>query len=132
MPNPYKIDEAAEFILDFGVKFSETGAGAEVLRMAREYAKLQEARIDAPRMPVNETVGRKEDMSVNGRLCLFKQDDGDICVSVIEDSGESAGIEFCTVGMGGGKSGRTLAALNELALAMIEDNKADPVRAAVR
>lgn len=34
MPNPYKIDEAAEFILDFGVKFSETGAGAEVLRMA--------------------------------------------------------------------------------------------------
>lgn len=132
MCDPYKIDEAEEFILDNGMRLSETGAGKEVLRMAREFAKLQEARITAPRMPVGEFVVRKEDMSVNGRLRLIKQTDGDICVTVITDEGESAGIEFCTVGMGGGKSGRTLAALNELALAMIEDNKADPSRAVSR
>lgn len=133
MCDPYKIDDAAEFILDNGMKFSETSAGKEVLRMAREFAKLQEARITAPRMPVNEFVVRKEDMSVNGRLRLIKQTDGDICVTVITDEGESAWIEFCTVAMGGGgKSGRTIAALNELALAMIEDNKADPSRAASR
>lgn len=130
--NPYLINEAAGFVLSCGTPFGETQAGKEVLRIAREWAKQQEARITAPRMPVGEFVARKEDMSINGRLRLIKQDDGDICVAVIEDSGESTDIEFCTVGMGGGKSGRTLAALNDLALAMIEDNKADPSRAASR
>ncbi len=130
--NPYLIDDAADLLLDCGVKLSETREGKAVLEMAREYAKLQEARIRGPKMPVGEFVARKEDMSQEGRLRLFKEQDGDICVSVIEDDGNMAGIQFCTVGMGGGKSGKTLAALNALALAMQEDNQEQPSRAAER
>lgn len=98
--NPYLIDDAADLLLDCGVKLSETREGKAVLEMAREYAKLQEARIRGPKMPVGEFVARKEDMSQEGRLRLFKEQDGDICVSVIEDDGNMAGIQFCTVGMG--------------------------------
>lgn len=130
--NPYLIDDAAELVLECGAKFSETREGKAVLEMAREYAKLQEARIHAPRMPVSQFVARKEDMSPNGRLRLFKEDDGDICVAVIDNDGVMADVQFCTVGIGGGKSGKTLAALNALALAMIEDNQEQPIRAAER
>lgn len=130
--NPYLIDDAAELVLDCGVKLSETREGKAVLEMAREYAKLQEARIHAAKMPVEQFVTRKEDMSPNGRLRLFKEQDGDICVAVIDDAGNMADVQFCTVGVGGGKSGKTLAALNALALAMMEDNLEQPLRAADR
>lgn len=132
MMMPMLIDDAANFYLADGVKFGETSAGKEVIRMAKEYAKILKHRIEAPRMPVKEFVTRNEDMSQQGRLRLFKQDDGDICVTVIDASGESAGIEFCSIGMGGGKSAHTLTALNDLALAMIEDNKAYPSSDTVR
>lgn len=130
--NPYLIDDAAELALDCGVKLSETREGKAVLDMAREWAKLQEARIHAPRMPVGQFVARKEDMSPNGRLRLFKEQDGDICVAVIDNEGNMTDVQFCTVGMGGGKSGKTLAALDALALAMMEDNQEQPARAAER
>lgn len=130
--NPYLIEDAADLVLECGVKLSETREGKAVLDMAREYAKLQEARIHALKMPVGQFVARKEDMSTNGRLRLFKETDGDICVAVIDNDGNMADVQFCTVGMGGGKSGKTLAALNELALAMLEDNVAQPIRAADR
>lgn len=132
MFNPYLIDEASELILSNGTLLKNTQAGAEVLRMAREYAKLMCKESDRPRMPIDTFVVRKEDMSRNGRLRLFKQDDGDVCVSVVEDDGTSAGIEFCVPGTGGGKSPKTLSALNVLALAIEEDNEADPSRNATR
>jgi hypothetical protein len=127
--NTFLIKEAAEYVLADGTPFGETTAGREVLRMAREYEKQ---RLETLCMPVNEFVARKEDMSANGRLRLIKQDDGDICVTVIPGDDRSMGIEFCAGGSGGGHSPRTLAALNALAIAMIEDNKAEPSRAASR
>lgn len=128
----YLIDEAADLLLDSGAKFSDTREGAAVLEMARAYAKQQETRLTAPRMPVNKFVARKEDMSPNGRLRLLKQDDGDVCVAVIEDNGTMASVEFCTPGMGGGKSSRTLVALNDLALAILADNQDNPAWSADR
>lgn len=99
--------------------------------MSIGYRKSSESDTPSKRMPFNQFVARKEDMSKNGRLRLIKQEDGDICVAVITDE-EEAGIEFCSVGSGGGKSPRTLAALNALAIAMQEDNEQEPSRAAVR
>lgn len=83
-------------------------------------------------MPIGVFIGRKEDMSPRGRLRLLKEEDGDICVTVIDKLGNVADVQFCMPGMGGGKSSKTLAALNALAMAMIEDNLADPSRAADR
>ncbi len=74
-----------------------------------------------------EDVTRLEDMSVRGRLTLSWQDDGDICITVIEDSGRSAGIEFCNTGGGGGQSPNTLRALRELYKAMQKDNQDNPI-----
>lgn len=130
--NPYLIEDAADLELACGAKLSETREGQAVLAMAREYAKQQEAQLSAPRMPVGQFVARKEDMSPNGRLRLFKEEDGDICVAVIDNEGQMTDIQFCVPGLGGGKSGRTLAALNALALAMLADNAEQPSRAAER
>jgi len=63
----------------------------------------------------------QEDMGC-GRLRLTAQDDGDMCLLVIEDidqgTGQSAGVEFCA---SGGKSPKTLQALRDLSRAMRED-----------
>ncbi len=65
---------------------------------------------------------RLEDMSVNGRLRLWLQDDGDVIVAIMQDNGKMTDVEFCTPGAGGGGSPRTWAALRQLAVAMKEDN----------
>ncbi len=70
---------------------------------------------------------RFEDMSQRGRIRLIEQDDGDVCVAVIEDPNSGNGgcmacIEFCSPYAGGGKSPRTLAALKALMRAIAEDN----------
>lgn len=75
-------------------------------------------------------VDRKEDMSPSGFLRLYMQPDGDVLVSVTAENmhGEMRGplcVEFCTRA-GGGRSPRTLKALQELMRAMAEDN-ADPL-----
>lgn len=61
---------------------------------------------------------RGEDMSPKGRLILTAQEDGDMCVLVVDESGESAGVEFCA---SGGKSPHTLQALRDLSHAMKRD-----------
>lgn len=71
---------------------------------------------------------RFEDMSPRGRLRVLQQDDGDIIVCVVEDpsshnGGTIADVEFCT---SGGKSPKTLAALQALMQAMAEDNADRP------
>tara|TARA_Y100000310_G_scaffold151248_1_gene150817 strand:- start:25 stop:336 length:312 start_codon:yes stop_codon:yes gene_type:complete len=66
---------------------------------------------------------RLESMSPNGSLKLFRQDDGDIIVVVIEDKARSiSAAEFCTPFAGGGGSIRTYAALIQLMGAMAADN----------
>jgi hypothetical protein len=69
-------------------------------------------------------VERFEDMSQQGRLRLLKQADGDIIVCILADpegpdKGASLDVEFC---LSGGKSDKTLVALNQLMVAMKEDN----------
>jgi hypothetical protein len=70
----------------------------------------------------DNTVERHEDMSPTGRLRLHAQDDGDICIQIVDERGRCAGVEFCSVGSGGGRSKRTIAALRQLFRAMSEDN----------
>lgn len=126
--NPYLIDEVAEWRLEDGTRLADTLVGCAVLDAARAHVAADQG----PLAPMNQFIARKEDMSPNGRLRLFRQDDGDMCVAVIEDDGTMAAIEFCVPGSGGGKSPKTLAALQQLALAILEDNRAAPSRAAER
>ena len=83
-------------------------------------------------VPPNQYVARHEDMSTRGRLRLIRQEDGDICVAVIGEEGQIAGVEFCIPGTGAGGSPRTFAALQQLAVAIALDNEEDPSRAASR
>jgi hypothetical protein len=131
MPDTFVIDRAAEMVLADGFEFGETIEGREVLDMARKYAEQQSGE-RAQIIPCNKTVGRKEDMSVRGRLLVFRQEDGDMCITVVDDEGNSGGVEFCTIGQGGGRSPNTLKALRALGLAIMADNEADPDRAAAR
>ncbi len=77
-----------------------------------------------------DTVQRLEDMSPKGSLTLHKQDDGDMCLMIVESDsdgelGESACCEFCSPACGGGGSERTWKALHELFAAMKLDHE-DP------
>jgi len=128
----FAIEEAADLVLEDGMKFGETSEGTAVLDMARKFLAAKQEELMRPQAPCNRFIVRKEDMSVSGRLRLLRQEDGDMCVAVIDDEGNEASIEFCTPGFGGGKSPKTLAALRALALAMMEDNEHDPSRAGER
>lgn len=90
---------------------------AMVLAGLLEDAAAQRSGVDAE---------RREDMSARGRLRLHAQEDGDMCLMVIEDDGTSAGIEFCS---SGGHSPRTLQALRALSRAMAADNEEHPLPA---
>lgn len=128
----WMVNEAANLELAYGTKFGESREGRVVIDMARKYLELTGDPITRPLAPCGIFIGRKEDMSVNGRLRLFRQEDGDMCVAVIADNGDMAGVEFCSVGAGGGRSPNTLQALYALALAITNDNEADPSKAAKR
>jgi hypothetical protein len=80
--------------------------------------------MDAPdnHPPFVKEALRFEDMSPTGRLVIRRQDDGDICIQVIDAEGRSTGVEFCT---SGGKSPRTRRALSALMIAM-RDDEPDP------
>ena len=73
-----------------------------------------------------EKTQRREDMSQRGRLELSRGVDGDIGIKVLEQGDDgllsACGIEFCTVGSGGGKSPHTFRALLGLMVAMEKDN----------
>jgi len=83
---------------------------------------------------VDTAVSRKEDMSQRGQLKVLIDAEGDIHVAVYSDDGDgtidsTASVEFCSCGMGGGKSPNTMKALRELVKAMDLDNKETPSRA---
>ncbi len=99
----FAIDEAAELVLEDGTKFGETREGRAVLEMARKHIESVNAMLMRTQAPSNKLIVRKEDMSVNGRLRLLRQPDGDMCVAVIADDGTMASVEFCSPGTGGGR-----------------------------
>jgi len=77
---------------------------------------------------------RFEDMSVDGKLILIIQEDGDVIVNIRpsrevldREGGSPFGLtaEFCTHA-GGGQSKHTLIALKQLANAIEMDNKLTP------
>ena len=73
-----------------------------------------------------QTIERLEDMSPLGSLTLHKQDDGDMCLKIIEYQDDIiksiASCEFCAACLGGGGSANTWKKLNELFDAMVEDH----------
>ncbi len=78
--------------------------------------------------PVAKDVGRYGDMSSKAFLRVGLDNENDVYMSIVGHDGDMADIEFCIVGLGGGKSERTRAALIALMVAMEEDNKEDPSR----
>ena len=71
---------------------------------------------------------RYEDMSPDGTLTVIFQKDGDAVVSIQEEDGSSASVEFCSPMGGGGRSPAVLMALRELAMAIIKDNTERPIQ----
>jgi len=99
---------------------------SEMLASALFDARLADAQPVGPSVPVNEFITRREDMGA-GELRLLRQEDGDMCVSVISEEGDMAGIEFCTPITGGGRSPKVLDALYALARAVLEENQSRPL-----
>jgi hypothetical protein len=120
----FDIDEAAETMTEHGVRFDETHAGSKVIQAAKAYVEMT-GNTQKTNVPINEFFERREDMG-QGRIQLLREEDGDICLAVIDHKGRSASIQFCTGIMGGGRSPKTLDALYELCRAIIEENKTDP------
>lgn len=67
----------------------------------------------------DKPVHRNDDMGM-GKLCLMKQDDGDVILYIQEKDGGWAELEFCN---SGGHSPATLKALHALYAAMKEDER---------
>jgi len=72
-------------------------------------------------------VGLYGDMSPHEHLRVTLDGDSDVIVSVWDDC-SGASIEFCTAGLGGGKSPRTRYALIALMCAIEDDNTKDQSR----
>lgn len=74
------------------------------------------------------SAARAGDMGEGRKLVLFKEEDGDIIVSVIPiDHKFGEGVQFCTPGSGGGASPTTWEALLALWRAMHADNVSHPL-----
>lgn len=71
-------------------------------------------------------VARKEDMSPDGWLSVFKENDGDLIVTIFDSERGMCSAQFCTPIMGGGRSPKVRDALIQLALAIAEENKDTP------
>lgn len=93
--------------------------------------------INAPSIKYIQTVERVEDMSPDGRLKLFREDDGDIIVSIIPPSKklskesmwlEDMQVQFCSLAGGGGRSRHTREALFTLMEAIEKDNAENPIQ----
>lgn len=98
---------------------------AEVDRLTALTAADGDRFADAPR-PSKREVARVGDMHPTHALRVGFDGDGDVYLSITGDVGD--GVEFCTVGTGGGKSPNTHAALVALMVAIEADNTKDPNR----
>ncbi len=78
---------------------------------------------------------RGEDMSLDGRLIVTRQMDGDFVITIVQgkdygidsEPGLEVSVEFCNSFNGGGRSPKTYAALKNLMIAMAEDNLANDI-----
>lgn len=88
---------------------------------------------DAITWPKADRVQRRDDMSVTGKLTVMLQRDGDVVVNICkgdtDQEWESATVEFCAGGSGGGRSPRTREALIALMVAIEADNAERPIDA---
>lgn len=111
---PHNVDDAEEFKQQVGtliqsLYFGQEPHPAEGLEPGKFYK-------------------RTEDMSPDGNLTLFIEEDGDVIVSISESASvrgvtrQSASIQFCSVGSGGGRSPNTREALLSLCHAIERDN----------
>ena len=76
--------------------------------------------------PKEQYICRRGDMSPTEHIKMYWQEDGDVCLMVVNERGESADMEFCVPGTGGGKSPRTHEALLNLMAAIEKDNEDSP------
>lgn len=120
----FAIDEAAEMELADGGRFGDTLFGRQVIEAAREL--LQQSEQADNSLPLGEFFERREDMG-SGRLRLILDGDSDVCVAVISDEGEMAGVEFCVPFSGGGRSPKVRQALLDLCRAIRDENANNPI-----
>ena len=118
------VDEAAGLELADGGIFGDSFSGRLVIDAVRELLAKSES-TDTP-LPLCQFFDRREDMG-NGRLRLILDGDSDLCISVISDEGEMAGVEFCTPFSGGGRSPKVREALLDLCRAIREENASNPI-----
>jgi hypothetical protein len=121
----FDIEDAGDTLTEDGVPFKETPAGYNVLEAAKAYVKLTDSS-QKVQVPINTFVSRRDDMG-QGKLQLFREEDGDMCVAIFDTAGRSKDIQFCTYGMGGGRSPKVLSALYDLFRAMMEENEKCPL-----
>ena len=88
----FAIDKVAEMELTDGGLFGDCLFGRQVIEAARELLDQSEQQAADP-LPLNEFYERQEDMG-QGRLRLILDGDSDVCVAIISDEGEMAGVEF--------------------------------------
>jgi len=123
----YHIRVLEEMLTEYGHTVGEDVSGREVLEAARKHAAFLEGDQTPVAVPINEHLRRWEDMG-QGRLQLFREEDGDMIVTVIDPEGQSSTVQFCTYGSGGGQSPKVLKALYTLASAILEENQSAPQR----
>jgi hypothetical protein len=116
-----------EFVSIFG--------GPHIVHGGPEYFEGQLAIVHrGERMKRTQSYYRVEDMSPDGRLGIYLQDDGDLVVDIVgrdmHGGPTFASVEFCCTGSGGGRSPHTRDALYELALAIEKDNVERPIQPA--
>lgn len=138
-PIDYRIVQASEIDTPSSVPYTDYGQIAILMEMvrrppeedledhvARALRKLEEV---SPgwKWPEAKRVGRAEDMG-RGHLVLCLDSDNDVCVTVW-DGHESATVEFCNGGGGGGRSPEVRKALIALMVAIEDENKKTPLLA---
>ncbi len=121
----FHIEQASNLLTEDGTPFGDDYHAEKVIEAARAFHRQSEGQ-PKTQIPCDEIIARREDMGA-GRLQLIRQEDGDMCLAVIDDEGNMSGIEFCTSVVGGGRSPKVLAALYALAEAIIEDNQERPL-----
>lgn len=121
----FHIRQVEELLTEHGTTVDEDFSGHEVLEAARKYAASLNGDQKPVAVPINEHLRRWEDMG-HGRLELFREEDGDMIVTVIDPEGHSSTVQFCTYGSGGGQSPKVLKALYTLASAILEENQSAP------
>jgi len=129
LPSIYELNDFANIELEEGITIKDTIVGHDIINVVKERLDAEdEESNNIYSLPPNVFTGRKEDMSSDGELRLFIEDDGDVIITVLDRDSHCASVQFCTVGQGGGSSPETLKALRGLIVAINKDNKDNEAR----